>query len=417
MERLFKKTTVQEKALRLLTGPSRYVLLFGGSRSGKTFILVYAILVRALRAAGSRHAILRLHGNSVRQSVLLDTLPKVAKLAFPGLKFKESRQDQFVRLPNHSEIWFAGVDGEERVDKILGKEFATIYFNECSEIGYEAVNTVLTRLAQRTALRNRAYFDCNPAGKSHWSYKLFVEKRDPVSGLALPFPQNYASMQLNPAENRENLPEGYLEETLAGLSERQRLRFLEGRWLDDFAGALWTQEMIERDRVEAPPEEFERIIIGVDPAVSSGRDADETGIVTVARGRNRHFYVLSDASMTGRPTEWAGRAVAEYHRFHADRIAGEVNNGGDLIETVLRSIDADVSFRAVRAMRGKIERAEPVAALYEQRRVHHLGRFPELEEQMTTFRPESGDSPDRLDALVWAVTMLMENSSPRHIIS
>lgn len=417
MERLFKKTTVQEKALRLLTGPSRYVLLFGGSRSGKTFILVYAILVRALRAAGSRHAILRLHGNSVRQSVLFDTLPKVAKLAFPGLKFKESRQDQFVRLPNHSEIWFAGVDGEERVDKILGKEFATIYFNECSEIGYEAVNTVLTRLAQRTALRNRAYFDCNPAGKSHWSYKLFVEKRDPVSGLALPFPQNYASMQLNPAENRENLPEGYLEETLAGLSERQRLRFLEGRWLDDFAGALWTQEMIERDRVEAPPEEFERIIVGVDPAVSSGRDADETGIVTVARGRNRHFYVLSDASMTGRPTEWAGRAVAEYHRFHADRIAGEVNNGGDLIETVLRSIDADVSFRAVRAMRGKIERAEPVAALYEQRRVHHLGRFPELEEQMTTFRPESGDSPDRLDALVWAVTMLMENSSPRHIIS
>lgn len=417
MERLFKKTTVQEKALRLLTGPSRYVLLFGGSRSGKTFILVYAILVRALRAAGSRHAILRLHGNSVRQSVLLDTLPKVAKLAFPGLKFKESRQDQFVRLPNHSEIWFAGVDGEERVDKILGKEFATIYFNECSEIGYEAVNTVLTRLAQRTALRNRAYFDCNPAGKSHWSYKLFVEKRDPVSGLALPFPQNYAAMQLNPAENRENLPEGYLEETLAGLSERQRLRFLEGRWLDDFAGALWTQEMIERDRVEAPPEEFERIIVGVDPAVSSGRDADETGIVTVARGRNRHFYVLSDASMTGRPTEWAGRAVAEYHRFHADRIAGEVNNGGDLIETVLRSIDADVSFRAVRAMRGKIERAEPVAALYEQRRVHHLGRFPELEEQMTTFRPESGDSPDRLDALVWAVTMLMENSSPRHIIS
>lgn len=417
MERLFKKTTVQEKALRLLTGPSRYVLLFGGSRSGKTFILVCAILVRALRAAGSRHAILRLHGNSVRQSVLLDTLPKVAKLAFPGLKFKESRQDQFVRLPNHSEIWFAGVDGEERVDKILGKEFATIYFNECSEIGYEAVNTVLTRLAQRTALRNRAYFDCNPAGKSHWSYKLFVEKRDPVSGLALPFPQNYASMQLNPAENRENLPEGYLEETLAGLSERQRLRFLEGRWLDDFAGALWTQEMIERDRVEAPPEEFERIIVGVDPAVSSGRDADETGIVTVARGRNRHFYVLSDASMTGRPTEWAGRAVAEYHRFHADRIAGEVNNGGDLIETVLRSIDADVSFRAVRAMRGKIERAEPVAALYEQRRVHHLGRFPELEEQMTTFRPESGDSPDRLDALVWAVTMLMENSSPRHIIS
>lgn len=417
MAQLFQKTPAQRKALRLLTGPSRYVLLFGGSRSGKTFILVYAVLVRALRAAGSRHAILRLHGNSVRQSVLLDTLPKVAKLAFPGLKFKESRQDQFVRLPNHSEIWFGGVDGEERVDKILGKEFATIYFNECSEISFDAVNTVLTRLAQRTPLRNRAYFDCNPSGKSHWSYKLFVEKRDPVSGLALPFPQNYASMQLNPAENRANLPEGYLEETLAGLSERQRQRFLEGRWLDDFSGALWTPEMIERDRTDQLPEEFERIVVGVDPAVSSGSEADETGIVTVGRDRNRHFYVLSDASMAGRPTEWARRVIAEYHRFRADRVAGEVNNGGELIETVLRSVDADVSFRAVRAMRGKIERAEPVAALYEQRRVHHLGRFPVLEEQMTTFRPESSDSPDRLDALVWAVTTLMENTSPRHIIS
>ena len=417
MAQLFQKTPAQRKALRLLTGPSRYVLLFGGSRSGKTFILVYAVLVRALRAAGSRHAILRLHGNSVRQSVLLDTLPKVAKLAFPGLKFKESRQDQFVRLPNHSEIWFGGVDGEERVDKILGKEFATIYFNECSEISFDAVNTVLTRLAQRTPLRNRAYFDCNPSGKSHWSYKLFVEKRDPVSGLALPFPQNYASMQLNPAENRANLPEGYLEETLAGLSERQKQRFLEGRWLDDFSGALWTPEMIELDRTDRLPEEFERIVVGVDPAVSSGSEADETGIVTVGRDRNRHFYVLSDASMAGRPTEWARRVIAEYHRFRADRVAGEVNNGGELIETVLRSVDADVSFRAVRAMRGKIERAEPVAALYEQRRVHHLGRFPVLEEQMTTFRPESSDSPDRLDALVWAVTTLMENTSPRHIIS
>ena len=110
MERLFRKTPAQKRALGLLAGTSRYVLLFGGSRSGKTFILVYALLVRALRAPGSRHAILRLHANAVRQSVLLDTLPKVAKLAFPGLRFAESARDQFVRLPNRSEIWFGGLD-------------------------------------------------------------------------------------------------------------------------------------------------------------------------------------------------------------------------------------------------------------------------------------------------------------------
>ena len=189
MDSAFRKTAAQQQALKLLGGGSRYVLLFGGSRSGKTFILVYALLVRALRAPGSRHAILRLHSNSVRQSVLMDTLPKVVRLAFPRLRLAESSRDQFVRLPNRSEIWFGGLDAGERADKILGKEFSTIYFNECSEIGYEAVNTALTRLAQKTALRNKAYFDCNPSGKSHWSYKLFVEKLDPESNRPVTFPR------------------------------------------------------------------------------------------------------------------------------------------------------------------------------------------------------------------------------------
>ncbi len=413
----FRKTDAQLEALKLLGGPAPYVLLFGGSRSGKTFILVYALLIRAMRAPGSRHAILRLHANSVRQSILLDTLPKVCRLAFPGLRLRESRTDGLVRLPNRSEIWFAGLDEGERADKILGKEFATLYFNECSEIGYEAVNTALTRLAQRTTLRNRAYFDCNPSGKSHWSYKLFIEKRDPLSKLPVAFPGNYVSMLLNPHANRENLPAGYLEETLAGLSERQRLRFLEGVWLDDLAGALWSSALLERCRVQRAPEALERIVVGVDPAVSSGQEADETGIVTVARGRDRNFYVLADASMKGRPLEWAARVCDEYRRFGADRVVGEVNNGGELIETVLRSLDLDLSFRAVRAMRGKIARAEPVAALYEEGRVFHAGRFPLLEEQMTGFRPSSTGSPDRLDALVWAITALLENSAPRHIIS
>ena len=136
MKRAFVKTAAQQRAIRLLSGPSRFVMLYGGSRSGKTFILVYAILVRALRAAGSRHAILRLHANTVRQSIRFDTLPKVVKLAFPWLGLSESKVDQLIRLPNGSELWFGGLDTEERADKILGKEFATIYFNECSELGF-----------------------------------------------------------------------------------------------------------------------------------------------------------------------------------------------------------------------------------------------------------------------------------------
>ncbi|MST97811.1 DNA-packaging protein [Victivallaceae bacterium BBE-744-WT-12] len=416
MDSAFRKTAAQQQALKLLGGGSRYVLLFGGSRSGKTFILVYALLVRALRAPGSRHAILRLHSNSVRQSVLMDTLPKVVRLAFPRLRLAESSRDQFVRLPNRSEIWFGGLDAGERADKILGKEFSTIYFNECSEIGYEAVNTALTRLAQKTALRNKAYFDCNPSGKSHWSYKLFVEKLDPESNRPVTFPRQYASMLLNPAANAENLPAGYLEETLAGLSDRQRARFLEGVWLDDLAGALWSQRTIDRSRVAEAPE-LDRIIVGVDPAVTGNASSDTTGIVTVGCSRDNHFYVLSDASCRGRPLEWAAAVNAEYDRFRADRVVGEVNNGGELVETVLRQLNLNLSYRAVRATRGKIARAEPVAALYEQGRVHHVGRFPELEEEMTGFTPSSPNSPDRLDALVWAVTILSERPAGPRLIT
>ena len=419
MDGKFRKTAAQCEALALLGGPARYVLLFGGSRSGKTFILVYALLVRALRAPGSRHAILRFRANGVRQAIRLDTLPKVVRLAFPGLKFRENCSDGFLRLPNQSEIWLGGLDSAERADRILGREFATIYFNECSEIDYGAVNTALTRLAQRTALRNRAYFDCNPAGKSHWSYRLFVEKRDPVTNLPLAHPENYASMLMNPDSNRANLPEGYIEETLAGLSERQRQRFQFGAWLDDLAGALWSRAVIDCARTPLPPaHELERIVVGVDPAVTANRTSDATGIVTAARGLDGRFYVLSDASCVGTPAEWARRAVDEYRRWKADRMVGEVNNGGDLIETVVHSIDPDVSFRGVRAVRGKGARAEPVAALYEQRRVSHTGIFPELEEEMTTFVPGTvSGSPDRVDALVWAITTLLERGGERFILS
>jgi phage terminase large subunit len=154
----FVKTADQLKAIKLLKSRASNVLLFGGSRSGKTFVLVYAIICRAMQAPGSRHVILRYRFNAVKQSVGYDTLPKVMKLAFPGLRYELNRSDWFIRLPNESEIWLGGLDDHQRVDKILGKEFATVYFNECSEISYYAVTTAMSRLAQRTAVPNKAFF-------------------------------------------------------------------------------------------------------------------------------------------------------------------------------------------------------------------------------------------------------------------
>jgi len=418
--KFFQLTEVQSEALRLLhDDPTRYVLLFGGSRSGKTFAAIYAMIVRAMDHAGSRHVILRHRFNAVKQSVFMDTLPKVIKLAFPECRYKENRSDWLIRMDNGSEIWIGGLDDKERVDKILGKEYATIYFNECSEISYHAVTTALTRLAQNCPdLSNKAFFDCNPPGKRHWSYRLFVEKIDPQSNQAVFRPNLYESMLLNPDSNRCNLPSGYLEETLAGLPERQRRRFMDGQWLDDVEGALWNRAMIDSGRVIHAPE-LVRIVVGVDPAVTATPNSDRTGIVTAGIDNKGEYYVLSDATMTAAgPSAWARKVQEEYQRWNADRVVGEVNNGGDLIAMNLRFSIPGLSFKSVRATRGKIVRAEPIAALYEQGKVHHVGTFNELEEEMCNYNPLTATrSPDHLDALVWALSELAGQTAGPHLIS
>ena len=186
-------------------------------------------------------------------------------------------------------------------------------------------------------------------------------------------------------------------------------------YMADFAeveGALWTWKLIDDCRKDIKPEEFNRICIAIDPAVTSNKDSDETGIVVGGIVADGNIFILQDLSGTYTPNEWAGKAIDAYRNLKADRIIGEVNNGGDLIETVIRNIDRNVSYKKVTATRGKVTRAEPVVALYEQERVHHVGSLPKLEDQMTTWSAKEGErSPDRVDALVWLVTDLMDESN------
>ena len=414
---MWKKTEDQRKALKLLGGNVPNILLYGGSRSGKTFILVYAMIVRALKAAQSRHIILRYRGNSVIRSVRMDTFNKVMRLAFPKVTFTEDVSEGFVRFANKSEIWFGGLDNGDRSDRILGREFATIYFNECSELQYEAVNTALTRLAQKTSLVNKAYFDCNPCGRSHWTYQLFINHVNPLSREALAHPEMYDAMLMNPNGNRDNLPEGYLEQTLINLPEPQKKRFLFGEWVEDVEGALWKSSMIDRNRVLNAPEILQKIVIGIDPAVSSGKNSDFTGISVCGADADGYFYVLGDFSMQGTPLEWCRRAAELFEKFHASVIIAEVNNGGELIESLLRTVAPYIPFKAVRAFDSKIRRAELVAAVYEQNKVRHVGRFPELEDEMCSYSPlKANHSPDRMDALVWALRELIIRTPEKKFI-
>jgi predicted phage terminase large subunit-like protein len=211
---------------------------------------------------------------------------------------------------------------------------------------------------------------------------------------------------MNPEDNIDNISEEYLA-LLESLPERKKRRFLKGLFGDDNEGALWTEEMIARGRVQSCPA-LKRIVVAIDPAVTSKDTSDETGIIVSGEGHDGHLYVLEDATDTYTPTEWAQKGVQLYYKWKADRIIGEVNNGGDLIETIIRTIDKSVPYRGVHATRDKLTRAEPVSALYEHSDVrenmaHHVGEFPELELEMTSWEAQKGEkSPNRIDALVWS---------------
>lgn len=214
----------------------------------------------------------------------------------------------------------------------------------------------------------------------------------------------------NTYENANNLSPVFLSEVRRQY-EGTRLgrQELYGELLEDVPGALWTRATLEAGRVKVAPE-LTRIVVAIDPAATSGASSDETGVVVAGVGADGHGYVLDDLSLRASPDGWARAAIKAYHSYKADRIVVEANNGGEMCEYTLRTIDASVPITTVHASRGKQARAEPVAALYEQRRVHHVGNLPDLEEQLCGWVP-GDNSPDRLDALVWTLTNLMVSAT------
>jgi len=419
----FSLTAKQVEANRLLGSSARHILLRGGSRSGKTFLLCRATATRAIRVANSTHAILRFRFNHLKASVILDTMPKVFKLCFPGITYDLNKSDWYMSLPNGSRILFGGLDDKQRVEKILGQEHSTIYLEECSQISYEARNMAMTRLAQNSGLPLKAYYSANPPTVGHWTYRMFELGLEPKSGERLNDPSAYASMRMNPGDNRENLPAEYLEE-LAALPAKERRRFLEGEYLSQVDGALWSLDAIKRVKLEDLPA-MKRVVVAVDPSGCQGDDdwrSDEIGIVVAGLGQDGVGYVIEDGTMRDSPEKWARRVIELFDKHQADMILGETNYGGAMVQLTVRTARPSAPFKMVTASRGKHVRAEPVAALYEQGKVRHAGHFPDLEEQLCAFSSagyEGAKSPDRADAMVYALTELMlgEQHRPAHRIN
>jgi hypothetical protein len=328
----------------------------------------------------------------------------------------------YVELGDGSEIWFAGLDDKDRTEKILGMEFATVMFNECSQIPYSSVTTALTRLAQRAEqkvegrepalLKLRAFYDCNPPPKSHWTYRLFVEKRDPETREPIRSPDNYHAFRINPTDNTENLSPEYLQ-TLEALPARMRARFLEGKFADANPNALFPEENIDKWRVEdGVVPQMVRVVVAVDPSGADDEDNadnDEIGIMVVGLGTDGNAYVLEDCTVKAGPATWGNVATTAYDRHSADCIVGETNYGGAMVKQTIQVARPRTPFRQVTASRGKAVRAEPFSALYEQGKVRHAGRFVELEDELGGFSTHGyvgGKSPNRADALIWGLAAL-----------
>ena len=407
-----KLTSRQKEILIQLEGKTR-VLLYGGSRSGKTFIIIWLIVLRALTVK-SRHAVLRKHFAHVKQSIIFDTFPAVMEKSFTNVEFNLNKTDWFVEFENGSQIWFGGLDDKERTEKIFGNEYSTMLFNECSQIlNYETITIGITRLAEKTKLPRIAFFDENPPSNRHWSYKLFISGEIPGSGEKIKKPEQYYQARINPGDNLDNLPDDYIEDTLKTLPRKQRLRFLDGLFQEDNEGALWTADLLQYGEAG----ELIRIVVAVDPAVTSDPDSDETGIIIVGEDKSGMLYVIDDASGIYSPRQIASTVIYNYEKYQADRVIGEVNNGGDFIEAVLRNEMNNLPYAAVRASRGKITRAEPIVALYEQGRVKHVKEMKEMEDQMLTWGAKVGErSPDRIDALVWGLTYLTQDIEQEFIV-
>lgn len=442
----FKFNEDQRVAYGLATSNAhKYLLFYGPSRSGKSFLILYILVLRALRAPGSRHAVFRGARNAAETTLFKLTLHQVLDKCFPGLKpqLDIALSTMTVTFPNGSTILFDGLDAD-RLDKVLGNEFNTIWINECNddEIDYGTVSQLMSRLSVVSAtedgrvLANKMFFDCNPRFYADWEYRAFRLHVNPDDGDAMPLAEQWVSTKLNTTANMDNLPSDYITSTLQSGSAVKRQRFLIGEWTDENQRALFRDAMFRDHRVPRPATvstpaqvlamladlsiQLRRITIAVDPAKSHDPRSDLTGITVQGIAADGHVYVLADLSQRASPNTVCEEIREAYHAWGASRIIVESNAAGSWLDATMRVHFPAAPIKNIAATAttgGKAERAEPVSDQYERGVVHHVGSFRELEEQMCQWGSPASrrKSPDRMDAVVWGITELLDLAHEKRV--
>ncbi|NWH09216.1 MAG: DNA-packaging protein [Alphaproteobacteria bacterium] len=372
-------------------GDWRLWVFMGGRGAGKT------------RAGAEAVAKVVREGKAARIALIAATQADAREVMVEGvsglLRIDGGERPEF-EVSRRRLLWRNGAVAQlfsaEEPDSLRGPQFDYAWADEFAKWRYPQEAFDMLQLGLRLGERPRAVITTTP--RNIRALKNLLEAPGTVVTRA------------GTMANRANLSPSFL----AWVKERYRgtrlaRQEIDGDLLEDTPGALWTRAMLDAARVRDNPP-LTRIVIGVDPPASSGEEASETGIIAAGKGEDGRYYVLADRSAGGlSPQKWAARTIETFRMFAADRIVIEVNQGGEMVESVLRQVDPSVPVTSVRASRGKIARAEPIAALYEQGRVSHVGSLALLEDQMcaaVSGEGEAQESPDRLDALVWALSDL-----------
>lgn len=381
----------------------RYAMLTGGRGSGKSWH-VSAFLLNLTYEPGHVILFTRFTMVAAELSIIPEFRDKIERMGVEA-DF-DVKASGITNRVTGSRILFRGIktsSGNQtaRLKSIQG--VTTWVLDEAEELVDEKTFDTIDLSIRSTERPNRVLCVLNPAARTHWLYKRFF--REPVPGVLY--------IHTTWRDNRRHLSASFIEgaERLEQTNPARYRHVYEGEWIDQISGLLWTEGDLIRSRVETAPAELARVLVGVDPAVTANRASNETGIVVVGVGKDRRGYVLEDLSGRYSPSQWGAVAVDAARRWGGSIVA-EVNQGGDMVRSVLKAVgEKAVGIRIVdvRATKGKLARAEPVYALYQDGKVSHVGELPILEQQMLAFQPEApdGTSPDRVDALVWAITAAM----------
>jgi len=384
----------REEQLPPTDRPWAFWLLLGGRGAGKTAAITAWACSMAEQHPGCRIGIVARTAADVRD-VLVEGESGIIEMArryWPHAVPRYAPSRRRLEFPNGAQGATYSAD-EPAV--LRGPQHHFAVGDECATWDAEVMSNL--RLGLRLGKMPRAAFATTPRP----SRLLRELMSDPAC----------VTSRCSTYANKDNLPPQFFSAVLkryegTSLARQEIL----GEVLDEAPGALWKRETLERTRVLIAPEGLVRIVVAIDPSVTSAEGSDECGLVVAGRDRAGEFFVLEDASGRMSPDAWAKRAVALYKAHRADRLIGEANNGGDLIEAVLRTVDKDVPYSKVHASRGKVARAEPIAALFEQGRAHLVGLMPELSDQLCSYVPGDPGSPDRMDAMVWGLSELSESA-------